>query len=89
VQPDLILFHPDFNRRLRSCTGSADPALSFEEKQALAGLGLPLYRRWGVSPRPENECRTIRRNRNMTAHAAAQERKKKARHGAGLTRDVS
>jgi hypothetical protein len=32
-----VLFHPDFNRRLRSCTESADP--SSEKKKALAGLG--------------------------------------------------
>jgi len=38
AQPDLILFHPDFNRRLRSYTGSADPALPLEEQQALAGF---------------------------------------------------
>jgi hypothetical protein len=41
-----VLFHPDFNRRLRSCTESADPSsLSFAlvsytlERKALAGLG--------------------------------------------------
>jgi hypothetical protein len=33
-----VLFHPDFNRRLRSCTESADP--SSVKKKALAGLGL-------------------------------------------------
>jgi hypothetical protein len=32
-----VLFHPDFNRRLRNHTESADP--SSEEKKALAGLG--------------------------------------------------
>ena len=37
-----ILFHPDFNRRLRNLTASA----------AFAGRGL--YHRWGISPRPEN-----------------------------------
>jgi hypothetical protein len=33
-----VLFHPDFNRRLRNCTESADP--SFLTGKALAGLGL-------------------------------------------------
>ncbi|BBZ98304.1 hypothetical protein BDS110ZK25_47440 [Bradyrhizobium diazoefficiens] len=44
--PPTVLFHPDFNRRLRSCTESADPSLRgvpegipIKEK-ALAGLGL-------------------------------------------------
>src|SRR3954447_902261 len=32
-----VLFHPDFNRRLRNRTESADP--SSVEKKALAGLG--------------------------------------------------
>src|SRR3978361_259083 len=32
-----VLFHPDFNRRLRNHTESADP--SPPEKKALAGLG--------------------------------------------------
>src|SRR3954453_9841673 len=33
-----VLFHPDFNRRLRNCTESADP--SSLGTKALAGLGL-------------------------------------------------
>src|SRR4029079_15837766 len=49
-----VLFHPDFNRRLRNHTESADPSTSFEEEGA-RGLGLRHpYRRWGFSPRPEN-----------------------------------
>jgi len=32
-----VLFHPDFNRRLRNHTESADP--SSKSKKALAGLG--------------------------------------------------
>src|SRR6516165_5325197 len=50
-----VLFHPDFNRRLRNCTESADPSLFGEGAR---GLGSPSfrdpYRRWGLSPRPEN-----------------------------------
>ena len=44
--PPTVLFHPDFNRRLRSCTESADPSLwenSFSGNpfgKALAGLSL-------------------------------------------------
>jgi hypothetical protein len=34
-----VLFHPDFNRRLRSCTESADPS-PHDKTKALAGLGL-------------------------------------------------
>src|SRR6185312_5363092 len=50
-----VLSHPDYDRRLRSYTGSADPR--DVSPKALAGLALPPYRRWGVTPRPENECR--------------------------------
>lgn len=49
--PLTVLFHPDFNRRLRHRTGSADTP-----KGPLAGSGSPPYRRWGISPRPENAC---------------------------------
>src|SRR5258705_4354067 len=37
-----VLFHPDFNRRLRNHTESADPFSQgdFQGKKALAGLGL-------------------------------------------------
>jgi hypothetical protein len=35
-----VLFHPDFNRRLRIHTESADPSSrELAEKKALAGLG--------------------------------------------------
>src|SRR5580698_7619144 len=36
-----VLFHPDFNRRLRNRTESADPSSpgNFPERKALAGLG--------------------------------------------------
>src|SRR5215475_6710990 len=47
-----VLFHPDYNRRLRNCTESADPSFG---RKALAGLGpKDPYRRWGIAPRPEN-----------------------------------
>src|ERR1700719_2605356 len=55
-----VLFHPDFNRRLRNRTESADPSSQgdstrgFQGRKALAGLGCRPYRRWGISPRPEN-----------------------------------
>src|SRR6202021_3667130 len=55
-----VLFHPDFNRRLRNRTESADPFSQADGKKALAGLGLGHpYRRWGLSPRPENIGRPI------------------------------
>src|SRR6266436_942213 len=47
-----VLFHPDFNRRLRNHTESADPSSGEEGARGL-GLRHP-YRRWGFSPRPEN-----------------------------------
>jgi len=43
------LYHPDFNRRSRNFTGSADPPKTGE---ALADYN----RRWGISPRPENSA---------------------------------
>src|ERR1700744_6033974 len=51
-----VLFHPDSNRRLRSCTESADPSsLSWLLEEGARGLGsCDPYRRWGISPRPEN-----------------------------------
>jgi hypothetical protein len=52
-----VLFHPDFNRRLRLRTESADPlSPKLSRAKALAGLGVVKdpYRRWGISPRPEN-----------------------------------
>src|SRR5215218_6843195 len=36
--PQTVLFHPDYNRRLRNHTESADPS-SRTERKALAGLG--------------------------------------------------
>ncbi|KPU84260.1 hypothetical protein JI58_04740 [Marinosulfonomonas sp. PRT-SC04] len=48
--PNPALFHPDFNRRLRNLTGSADPSYW----KALAGFHVNDYRRWGITPRPEN-----------------------------------
>src|SRR4051795_13594638 len=37
--PQTVLFHPDYNRRLRNRTESADPSSPKREKKALAGLG--------------------------------------------------
>jgi len=47
---------PASNRRLRHRTGSADPPAWPE---ALAGSPRKAYRRWGISPRPEDvvQCR--------------------------------
>ena len=38
--PQTVLFHPDFNRRLRNCTESADPSSQMDGGKALAGLGV-------------------------------------------------
>src|SRR5712664_4209138 len=53
-----VLFHPDFNRRLRNHTESADPFSQGEEGARGLGLIHP-YRRWGLSPRPENISRPV------------------------------
>src|SRR5690606_985260 len=47
-----VLFHPDCNRRPRHRTWSADP--STEGARGLAAIAA--YRRWGISPRPENRA---------------------------------
>ncbi len=52
MQIQLILSHPDYNRRLQIYTGSAD--LYHQNDKALAGfMRVACYRRWGLSPRPE------------------------------------
>src|SRR5215469_3874911 len=71
-----VLFHPDFNRRLRNYTESADPSLFGEGAR---GLGPPSfrdpYRRWGLSPRPENRPFGIKRPlTTMTKRRAAGKR---------------
>lgn len=55
--PDRIvtLSHPDSNRRPRNYTGSADLSAFTESARGLSTLWL-IYRRWGISPRPENVC---------------------------------
>ena len=54
--PDRIvtLSHPDSNRRPRNYTGSADLSAFTESARGLSTLWL-IYRRWGISPRPENK----------------------------------
>src|SRR4051812_5474396 len=80
-----VLFHPDFNRRLRNRTESADPC--FFKKQGARGLGpFGPYRRWGLSPRPENIGRPPRTAwrelcpRRGAPASAIQERKAHIRH---------
>jgi hypothetical protein len=73
-----IFFHPDCNRRPRHFTGSADPALIFvktcsdgAKMRALAGSLLSrcsaifAYRRWGISPRPEDVGTQISPNSSL------------------------
>ena len=48
----IVLYHPDYDRRLRDLTGSADPKDAYPK--ALAGFAHRAYRRWGIAPRPEN-----------------------------------
>lgn len=46
-----FLFHPDYHRRSRNRTGSADP---FAVKKRSRTSRLPSHRRWGIAPRPES-----------------------------------
>ena len=56
--------HPDCYRRLRLPTGSADPST----RRALAGSPrIGEYRRWGLSPRPENS-RSVGRSTGPVNH---------------------
>jgi len=45
LNKNLIFFHPDFNRRFRNHTESANSSRT----KACAH-----YRRWGIAPRPED-----------------------------------
>ncbi len=54
------LFHPDYDRRLWNYTRSA---VTPGSSGAARGLGACApYRRWGVSPRPENTPRLSEQN---------------------------
>src|SRR5215469_13769672 len=64
-----VLFHPDFNRRPRSCTESADPS-PWEGRRSRAWAHRP-YRRWGLPPRPENIDR-LGMNRSGTNYGERQ-----------------
>jgi len=48
-----VFFHPDCDRRLRHRTGSADPSRPGPRRRSRARR-IATYRRWGVSPRPED-----------------------------------
>jgi len=55
-----VLFHPDYHRRLRNCTESADldgDAIKRSRAEMLTFFTTHHYRRWGLSPRPENRLR--------------------------------
>src|SRR4051812_18240138 len=71
--PPTVLFHPDFDRRLRSCTESADPSLwkiLFRKTlgKALAGLGFSTLTAGGdFHPALRTSAaRNERPDRNMT-----------------------
>src|SRR5687767_573990 len=53
-----IFFHPDCDRRLWHRTRSADPFFPPRSgKKGARGLvACATYRRWGISPRPEDVC---------------------------------
>jgi hypothetical protein len=60
VRVSRIFFHPDYDRRLWFRTRSADPARaaakrpSRRERSRARRPKWPTYRRWGISPRPED-----------------------------------
>ena len=59
LAPIPFSLHPDYDRRPRDHTGSADLAKSFAEafgpaKRSRAMRIARNYRRWGIAPRPEN-----------------------------------
>lgn len=66
--------HPDYDRRLRHWTESADPQLSGDDcgARGLAAICMPAYRRWGVPPRPEDPARI--RAMTATVEPAASDR---------------
>ncbi|CAM2180506.1 hypothetical protein PSAC2689_30560 [Paraburkholderia sacchari] len=53
-----IFFHPDYDRRPWHRTRSADPAQKASRSRSRARrpclAARPAYRRWGISPRPED-----------------------------------
>jgi len=60
-----VLFHPDYDRRLRDLTGSADLGGLASGKRSRAryhdkNTSRQHYRRWGFSPRPENSVAKMR-----------------------------
>jgi len=60
VRQVFVLFHPDYDRRPRDHTGSADLNGQGSAKRSRARCMTPEttslqhYRRWGFPPRPEN-----------------------------------
>lgn len=58
ISETTVLLHPDYDRRLRNLTGSADPQTIAGWWRSRAQLVISddsSYRRWGISPRPENK----------------------------------
>jgi len=81
-----------FIRTLTVGSGVAPDLLTLpspSEDQALAGLEFPPYRRWGVSPRPENECRTSGTTEIWQVLLQRKMDKKKARHRGRANQGVS
>ena len=59
--------YPDYDRRPRNHTGSADLA-GQACKRSRAMRGLRNYRRWGIAPRPENVATERRRRRIISTY---------------------
>jgi len=61
LAPIPFSLHPDYDRRPRNHTGSADLVVTCGQTTAVAKRSRAMriarnYRRWGIAPRPENVC---------------------------------
>jgi hypothetical protein len=63
-------------------SGITPDLLTFpDDRKALAGLGRDPYRRWGVSPRPENNCAAYMKGEGKAVNGAKKSPAKMAGEG--------
>ena len=73
LAPIPFSLHPDYDRRPRDHTGSADLAKSSAEafepaKRSRAMRIARNYRRWGIAPRPENVATSLSGGGHFVPH---------------------
>ena len=73
LAPIPFSLHPDYDRRPRDHTGSADLGLFLAEAQECAKRSRAMrfarnYRRWGVAPRPENVAASLSGGGHFVSH---------------------